>query len=80
MSYKKFTNSQCEYYPCHNSEKINCLFCFCPLYMYKNCGGQFLYLNSGVKDCSQCLLPHSEKGYSYIIEFIIKNPIPEYLP
>lgn len=77
MGYKKFINKQCEYYPCHNSKNINCLFCFCPLYAYKNCGGQFLILKNGIKDCSSCLIPHSNQGYEYIINFIIANNMTE---
>lgn len=77
MSYKKFSNFRCEYYPCHDSGNINCLFCFCPLHAYKNCGGQFLILKSGIKDCSNCLVPHSDQGYEYIINFITTNPIME---
>lgn len=73
MSYKFFTNKECEYYPCHNTDRINCLFCFCPLYNYKYCGGNFVILDNGIKDCSNCNLPHSEKGYDYIIQKLIKG-------
>lgn len=73
MSYKFFTNKECEFYPCHNTDRINCLFCFCPLYKYKDCGGNFVILDNGIKDCSNCNLPHSEKGYDYIIQKLIKG-------
>lgn len=73
MSYKFFTNKECEFYPCHNTDRINCLFCFCPLYNYKDCGGNFVILDNGIKDCSNCNLPHSEKGYDYIIQKLIKG-------
>ncbi len=73
MSYKFFTNKECEFYPCHNTDRINCLFCFCPLYNYKDCGGNFVILDNGIKDCSNCNLPHSEKGYNYIIQKLIKG-------
>lgn len=69
--YKYFTNEQCEYYPCHEANKdgfFNCLFCFCPLYsMKEDCGGNHVYTESGIKDCSNCLIPHLENGYEYII-------------
>ena len=32
-------------------------------------------LDNGIKDCSQCNLPHLENGYDYIINFIKSNPI-----
>lgn len=71
MSFKYFENRNCEYYPCHNSERINCMFCFCPLYNM-DCGGSFCYITDAkgdeIKDCSNCMLPHSEGGYDYIIK------------
>ena len=68
-NYKFFQNTACEYFPCHNSKEINCLFCFCPLY-YLECGGDFIILQNGIKDCSNCLIPHTPEGYDYIIERI----------
>ncbi len=69
-NYKFVQNTKCEYFPCHrvkNEEKFNCLFCFCPLYMLKDkCGGNFKY-NHGTKDCSDCIIPHSDGGYDYIM-------------
>ena len=65
-----FTNKDCEYYPCHENanENFNCLFCYCPLYtLGKDCGGKFKYTESGIKDCSDCLIPHSVNGYDFII-------------
>ena len=70
-SYRFFRNADCEYFPCHkvtDTENFNCLFCYCPLYtLGSKCGGNFRYLDSGVKDCSACLVPHGRKSYSYII-------------
>lgn len=61
----------CEFFPCHKTnhpEDFNCLFCYCPLYtLGSKCGGNFKYLENGVKDCSDCLLPHGRGSYSYII-------------
>lgn len=65
-----FKNYECEYYPCHktDNETFNCLFCYCPLYaLGDKCGGNFVYIKGGIKDCSNCLIPHSENGYEYII-------------
>ena len=69
--YRFFSHRQCEYFPCHRTEHpedFNCLFCYCPLYAlgYK-CGGNFKYLENGIKDCSQCLLPHRRNSYDYVI-------------
>lgn len=67
-----FSNRECEYFPCHGDknrevEYFNCLFCYCPLYMLgEDCGGNFRYTPDGIKDCSQCMLPHSKGGYDYI--------------
>ncbi len=51
--------------PCHETkfpERFNCLFCYCPLYaLGRDCGGNFRYTESGIKDCSGCMIPH-EKG------------------
>jgi len=71
MSSKFFVNKSCEYFPCHKTddlENFNCLFCFCPLYKNMNCGGNFKILKNGIKDCSNCLLPHY--NYEYIIDKI----------
>ncbi len=67
-----FCNKDCEYFPCHTvpeGEPFNCLFCYCPLYaLGRNCGGNFTYLDNGIKDCSRCLLPHKKESYGYITE------------
>lgn len=71
MNYKFFSNTKCEYFPCHKTndpENFNCLFCYCPLYALKNkCGGNFRYTEKGIKDCTNCTLPHQRKNYDYII-------------
>ena len=66
MSYKYIENRSCEYYPCHNMENMNCLFCYCPLYL-TDCGGSYNILSNGIKDCSNCTIPHVEKNYEYIL-------------
>ena len=66
-----FSHKECEYFPCHktnNVENFNCLFCYCPLYtLGEKCGGNFQYTEQGVKDCSNCELPHRKENYGYII-------------
>ena len=71
MSYIFFNNNKCEYFPCHKTndpENFNCLFCYCPLYALKDkCGGNFRYTEKGIKDCTNCTLPHKRDNYDYII-------------
>ena len=71
MNYKFFSNTKCEYFPCHKTndpENFNCLFCYCPLHALKDkCGGNFRYTEKGIKDCTNCTLPHQRKNYDYII-------------
>ena len=71
-NYKFFQHKNCEYFPCHktaNPENFNCLFCYCPLYaLGKDCGGNFTYTNEGIKDCSNCLVPHQKGNYDKILE------------
>jgi len=65
-----FCNKACEYFPCHEVEKVdefNCLFCYCPLYaLGENCGGNFKYTSKGVKNCTYCTVPHSPDSYLHI--------------
>ena len=67
-SYRFFENKDCKYFPCHKGlADFNCLFCYCPLYtLGSKSGGNFRYPENGVKDCSDCLLPHGRGSYSYI--------------
>ncbi len=71
MSYKFFQNKECEFFPCHKTGEINCLFCFCPLYDM-DCGGDFELIDGKdgkkIKDCSSCTIPHTESGYDYVIK------------
>ena len=70
--YKFCQNRQCEFFPCHKGmkeEDFNCLFCYCPLYtLGDRCGGNFTYLDNGIKDCSSCLMPHRRENYDRIME------------
>lgn len=69
--YSFFQHRECEFFPCHKTEKaenFNCLFCYCPLYALGNkCGGNFTYTEKGIKNCSACLVPHGRNSYSYIV-------------
>jgi Zn-finger protein len=72
--YKFFQNKECEFFPCHQTEdasSFNCLFCFCPLYCLKDeCGGDFRYMDNGVKDCTPCARVHNEKSHDYVMRMI----------
>lgn len=69
FSYKFYTNHDCMFLPCHENVKdineFNCLFCYCPLYFLEECNGNY-EMKSGIKDCTNCLIPHSKGGYDYI--------------
>ena len=71
QNYKFFNHKDCEYFPCHKTndpDNFNCLFCYCPLYtLGDKCGGNFRYTDNGIKDCSNCFLPHRRDNYDYII-------------
>lgn len=70
-NYKFFQHTECEFFPCHstdNPEGFNCIFCYCPLYaMGKKCGGNFKIMVSGLKDCTNCMVPHKKENYDYMI-------------
>lgn len=71
-NYSHFTHRSCEFFPCHkgvDEASFNCLFCYCPLYLIGDqCGGNFTYTASGVKDCSACTIPHRRENYGYILQ------------
>ena len=71
-NYDFFQNSACEYFPCHecaDQETFSCMFCYCPLYtLGDQCGGNFTYTKEGIKDCSNCLIPHRRENYLKIME------------
>lgn len=70
-NYKFVQNEKCEFFPCHkvkDSTTFNCLFCYCPLYMLKDkCGGGFTYTDNGIKNCTNCTLPHGQGGYDHVM-------------
>ncbi|MEF2145704.1 MAG: cysteine-rich small domain-containing protein [Desulfovibrionaceae bacterium] len=69
-SYRFYSNTACEYFPCHKTahpERFNCLFCFCPLYFMDDCGGKYVLMENGQKDCKGCQLPHSPGGYDHVL-------------
>ena len=67
---KFFNNKECDYFPCHKTndfDNFNCFYCYCPLYaLGENCGGNYCYTEGGIKDCSNCMVPHNPESYKYI--------------
>lgn len=74
-NFKFVQNRDCEYFPCHevkNPDEFNCLFCYCPLYaLGRDCGGGFEYTEKGIKNCTNCLVPHKKENYDRIIEKLL---------
>ena len=70
--YTFFNHKECEFFPCHKTndpDNFNCLFCYCPLYaLGSNCGGNFIYTASGIKDCTNCAFPHVRENYEKVLE------------
>ena len=74
-SHRFFCNLECEYYPCHETEgKLNCLFCFCPLYrLGDNCPGNPEFIEKDdvrIKSCMNCTFPHDPDNYDKIMELL----------
>ena len=70
MSYRFFQNKECEYFPCKSTEDdLNCLFCFCPIY-HVDCKGNYTYTDKGIKDCSNCVIPHGIRGYEIVVSIL----------
>lgn len=70
-----FTNSSCEYFPCHDlpPERFNCMFCYCPLYGMADCGGTYRINEKGIKDCTDCTFVHERTNYPLIIRKLKEN-------
>jgi len=49
---------------------FNCLFCYCPLHPFDKCGGNYIMLENGWKDCSKCTIPHEQ--YELIVSKLIE--------
>ena len=78
--YACFRHTECEAFPCHAQvipEDFNCLFCYCPLFHWENCGGIYTRLPTGEKDCSKCALPHEKDNYDAVIAKLMELMIIE---
>lgn len=73
-SYRFFENRECKYFPCHAvAEDFNCLFCYCPMYLKKNCPGSPSFIEKDgktIKDCTGCAFPHRPENYDKIIQIL----------
>ena len=50
----------------YGGRRLQLPFLLLPLYaLGEDCGGNFTYYK-GVKDCTDCLIPHSRNAYDYI--------------
>lgn len=69
-----FTNRACRYYPCHDLEEINCLFCYCPLYSLPRCPGTYHVVTTKdgrrVKSCIDCTFPHRRENIPEIFRYL----------
>lgn len=66
--FKHHQHVACEYFPCHKGVDpalFNCLFCYCPLFFLKDCGGNPTWRGL-VKDCTNCTLPHAPGGWEAV--------------
>ncbi|MCI7468694.1 MAG: cysteine-rich small domain-containing protein [Lachnospiraceae bacterium] len=75
-SYKYFENRDCRFYPCHDSDHINCLFCYCPLYLKDDCPGTYTWIQAEdgrkIKSCMDCMWPHEPENYEQIMKLLSK--------
>lgn len=74
-SFKYFENHDCRYYPCHQGmTELNCLFCYCPLYLMEHCPGTYTYVTGKdgrkIKSCMDCSWPHKPENYGEIIKIL----------
>lgn len=76
-NYMGYTNTQCEFFPCHTipsniaKDTFNCLFCYCPLIAYECKGKYAVYTDKRGnlrKDCSMCYYNHNgiKESWSWI--------------
>ncbi len=73
-SERYFENRDCKYYPCHKGiEEMNCMFCYCPLYLREHCPGTPRYKEKEgrrIKICTDCVFPHKPEHYDIIVKLL----------
>lgn len=69
-----FENRACKYYPCHkNIDKMNCMFCYCPMYFLDKCLGKPEYIEKdgkSIKVCTNCTFSHQPENYGTIMKYL----------
>jgi hypothetical protein len=63
--YSFFQHRECEFFPCHQDNNQNCLFCYCPLFNTEECVK--LDVNN-INKCCYCKFPHIKNNYNKIIK------------
>ena len=70
-SHRFFRNIDCRYFPCHqvsDETSFNCLFLFLSAISGRRLRRTFKMTAKGIKDCTDCKIPHRPEGYDYIIK------------
>ena len=69
-------NKECMYYPCHDSDEIDCTFCFCPFYPCDDrlTGGEMVTTEESVVvwGCKKCVWIHRPEIAQKILNEILK--------
>lgn len=69
-----FENRDCPYYPCHQGiDRINCLFCYCPMYTFPDCPGNPEWKEKDGKkrkSCAGCTFPHREENAEDVLRIL----------
>lgn len=65
MEYDRYKDPDATCKKCHDMETIICDYCYCPLY-YEDCGGNFKIMEAGIKDCSDCIFPHTIEFFAFM--------------
>lgn len=72
-----FENKACEYFPCHKGlDDFNCMFCYCPFYLWERCPGKNYYIEKNgrkIKVCTDCVFPHRPENYDTVIKLLIEG-------
>jgi Zn-finger protein len=65
---------KCKSSPCHKhmSEHFDCMLCYCPLYEVDCAGNYKLVGDHLIKDCTDCVRPHTPAGKRYIVRKLQK--------
>jgi Zn-finger protein len=72
-NHKFFENKNCIYYPCHKDiDKVNCLFCFCPLFNTNQCHVLKIFKKDKRSVCEGCSFPHIPKNYDELMRKLRK--------